>query len=115
MVGGGPAAGREADRRRGRRRPGRRAQRAGVGDPSGLQWEFTAGSDAAHLLVVTSAGDSALRSLAERWRRASPPPDEIFGFAAARPGNPGGLSGTLEIDGHELDLDLLRFAAEYGR
>jgi hypothetical protein len=77
-----------------------------------LQWEFTAGSDAAHLLVVTSAGDSALRSLAERWRRASPPPDAIFGFAAARPGNPAGLSGMLEIDGHELDLDLLRFAAE---
>jgi len=44
-----------------------------------LQWEFTAGSHSAHLLVVTSAGDSALRSLAERWRRASPPPDEIFG------------------------------------
>src|SRR3712207_5558865 len=46
-----------------------------------LQWEFTAGSDAAHLLVVTSAGDPGLRSLAERWRRASPPPDEIFGYA----------------------------------
>jgi hypothetical protein len=77
-----------------------------------LQWEFTAGSASAHLLVVTSAGDPALRSLAERWRRASPPPDEIFGYAAARPGNPSALAGTLEIDGHHLDLAELRFGAE---
>jgi hypothetical protein len=78
-----------------------------------LQWEFTAGTGTAHLLVVTSAGDPALRSLAERWRRASPVPDEIFGYASARPGNPRALDdASLAIDGHELDLDLLRFAAE---
>jgi hypothetical protein len=78
----------------------------------GLQWEFTAGSDSAHLLVVTSAGDPALRSLAERWRRASPEPDEIFGYAAARPGNPAALNGVLQIDGHRLVLEESRFAAE---
>src|SRR5262245_7083204 len=54
----------------------------------GLQWEFTTGSESTHVLVVTSGGDPALRSLAERWRRASPEPDVIFAYAAARPGNP---------------------------
>lgn len=78
----------------------------------GLQWEFTAGTSSAHLLVVTSAGDSGLRSLAERWRRAGPPPDDIFGYASARQGSPQSLEGTLEIDGHRLDLTDLRFAAE---
>jgi hypothetical protein len=78
----------------------------------GLQWEFSAGSASAHLLVVTSGGDPALRSLAERWKRASPEPDEIFGYAAARPGNPSALSSVLAIDEHNLALDELRFAAE---
>ncbi len=76
-----------------------------------LQWEFTAGTGSAHLLVVTSAGDPALRSLAERWRRASPPPDEVFGYASARPGNPDALDGTLDFGGHRLELDQVRFAA----
>ena len=78
----------------------------------GLQWEFTTGSDSLHVLVVTSGGDPALRSLAERWRRASPEPDEIFGYAAARPGNPSALAGVLQIDGRQLTLSEARFAAD---
>jgi hypothetical protein len=80
-------------------------------DP-GLQWEFTSGIDSAHQLVVTSAGDAGLRSLAERWRRAAPPPDSTFGYASSRPGNPAALDGAvLEMAGHRLDLSELRFGA----
>jgi hypothetical protein len=80
-------------------------------DP-GLQWEFTAGADTAHQLVVTSAGDAGLRSLAERWRRAAPPADDTFSYASSRRGNPAALAGaTLEMAGRRLDLSDLRFAA----
>jgi uncharacterized protein DUF695 len=78
----------------------------------GLQWEFTAGADSAHLLVVTSAGDAGLRSLAERWRRAAPDADRTFGYASSRQGDPGALDGAvLDIAGHRLDLGELRFGA----
>jgi len=77
-----------------------------------LQWEFTAGSDTAHRLVVTAAGDPALRSLAERWRRAAPDADGTFGYASSRQGDPGALDGAvLDIVGHRLELGELRFAA----
>jgi hypothetical protein len=76
-----------------------------------LQWEFTAGTDTAHRLVVTSAGDAGLRSLAERWRRAAPDADGTFGYASTRQGDPGSLDGAvLDIAGHRLDLGELRFA-----
>lgn len=77
-----------------------------------LQWEFTAGTSSAHLLVVSAAGDPELRSLAERWRRAGPAPDGTFGYASARQGSLNALEGQLSIAGHELDLADLRFTAE---
>jgi hypothetical protein len=87
------------------------SRRVAAIDP-GLEWEFTAGRDAAHQLVVTSAGDAGLRSVAERWRRAAPPADRTFGYASARPGNPAALEdAVLEIGGHQLDLSELRFTA----
>jgi hypothetical protein len=77
-----------------------------------LQWEFTAGTSTAHLLVVTSAGDAELRSLAERWRRGAPDADSTFGYASARQGDPDALDGAiLDIGGHRLDLGDLRFGA----
>jgi hypothetical protein len=77
-----------------------------------LQWEFTAGRETAHVLVVTSAGDAGLRALAERWRRAAPPADGTFAYASSRQGNPAALDGSvLEIAGHRLDLGELRFGA----
>jgi hypothetical protein len=79
-----------------------------------LHWEFAAGTSTRHLLVVSSGGSAELRSLAERWRRAGPPPDETFGYAAARQGRPDALdSARLSIGGHDLDLADLRFAAEH--
>ncbi|GIE79293.1 hypothetical protein Aph02nite_52430 [Actinoplanes philippinensis] len=79
-----------------------------------LHWEFAAGRTSRHLLVVSSGGSPELRSLAERWRRAGPPPDETFGYAAARQGRPDALEGArLALDGHQLDLDDLRFRAEH--
>jgi hypothetical protein len=78
-----------------------------------LQWEFTAGTTSRHLLVVSAAGDPALRSLAERWRRAGPAPDATFGYTTSRQGDPAALDeAKLSIAGHELDLSGLRFAAE---
>ncbi|MEU4624172.1 hypothetical protein AB0G04_29875 [Actinoplanes sp. NPDC023801] len=79
-----------------------------------LHWEFAAGTSSRHLLVVSSGGSAELRSLAERWRRAGPPPDETFGYAAARQGRPDALdSARLSIGGHDLDLADLRFRAEH--
>ncbi len=78
-----------------------------------LHWEFTAGDTSRHLLVVSAGGDPALRSLAERWRRAGPAPDDVFGYASSRRGDPAALADArLSIAGHELDLSELRFAAD---
>lgn len=79
-------------------------------DP-GLGWEFSAGTASRHLLVVTANGDRSLRSVAERWRRAGPAPDETFGYAAARQASPAALAAKLRLGGVELDLGELRFAA----
>jgi hypothetical protein len=77
-----------------------------------LHWEFAAGTTSRHLLVVSAGGSAELRSLAERWRRAGPAPDDVFGYAAARQGRPDALNGArLAIGGHHLDLDELRFRA----
>lgn len=79
-----------------------------------LHWEFAAGTTSRHLLVVSTGGSPELRSLAERWRRAGPAPDETFGYAAARQGRPDALDGArLAIDGHHLDLGELRFHADH--
>ncbi|MEU4421895.1 DUF695 domain-containing protein [Actinoplanes sp. NPDC024001] len=78
-----------------------------------LHWEFAAGTASRHLLVISAGGDAELRSVAERWRRAGPAPDETFGYASARQGNPGALDGSrLSIAGHQLALGDLRFSAE---
>ncbi|MET0496499.1 MAG: DUF695 domain-containing protein [Actinoplanes sp.] len=80
-------------------------------DP-GLGWEFSAGTTSKHLLIVTANGDRKLRSVAERWRRAGPAPDETFGYAAARQASPSALGAKLQLAGTELDLEELRFGAE---
>ncbi|GIF66821.1 hypothetical protein Ais01nite_48560 [Asanoa ishikariensis] len=81
---------------------------------AGLGWEFSAGTRSRHLLVVTSNADRSLRATAERWRRASPEPDDTFGYASARQPSPKALEAQLQFDGHMLDLTALRFAADVG-
>jgi len=78
----------------------------------GLTWEFSNGTTSRHLLVVTAAGNRALRAVAERWRRAGPDPDETFAFASARQATPAALTSRLSFDGTSLDLSELRFGAD---
>ncbi|YAL82423.1 DUF695 domain-containing protein [Dermacoccaceae bacterium W4C1] len=50
----------------------------------GLAWEFGAGSQAAHLLVVSPEGNPELRAVAARWLAAAPPTDFVWSYADAR-------------------------------
>jgi hypothetical protein len=69
-----------------------------------LEWELAPGRDAAHLLVVTAAGDPELRAVARRWRRAAPVPDPSWEYSDLRPAavDPWALTVTLEPDGVPL-------------
>lgn len=84
-------------------------QRVSAIDPA-LEWEFGPGRDARHVLVVSTGGNPALRSLSERWRRAAPENDETFEYAAARRPDPAALLNPLDIAGRQIDLSALRFA-----
>jgi hypothetical protein len=74
----------------------------------GLDWELGKGQVAQHVLVVTSAGNAELRSLAERWRLAGPEPDATFEYASARTADPSALESKLVLDGIELALADIR-------
>ncbi|MGW0807024.1 DUF695 domain-containing protein [Nonomuraea sp. NPDC002799] len=74
---------------------------------SGLVWEVAPGSDAAHALVVTAAGDAELRSLAHRWAKAAPEADLLWEFHPSRQANPQALDLTLDVGGYEFALDKL--------
>jgi hypothetical protein len=69
-----------------------------------LAWELGQGSTSAHLLVVTSGGDPAVRGLARRWLRAAPPSDLTWQFADAR-------QPSADLDGVELELSGTRIDA----
>src|ERR1700754_1012718 len=43
-----------------------------------LEWELGPGLHAAHVLIVTAAGNPALRAVARRWLRAAPASDETW-------------------------------------
>ncbi|MBT2549678.1 DUF695 domain-containing protein [Arthrobacter sp. ISL-65] len=78
-----------------------------------LRWETGPGARSQHRLCVTGGGDPRLRVLAERWRRAAPPPTETWEFAAAREPQPGMLTGTLEGLAQPVDLGLARIAVDW--
>jgi hypothetical protein len=78
-----------------------------------LRWETGPGARSRHRLCVSGSGDPRLRVLAERWRRAAPPPTETWEFAAAREPQPGMLSGTLEGLEQPVDLGLARVAVDW--
>lgn len=69
-----------------------------------LAFETGAGTVARHVLVVTAAGDPALRPLADRWLAAAPPAGEAFEYSAWR--RPVAEPEHLAIgyDGHEVAL-----------
>jgi hypothetical protein len=76
-----------------------------------LQWEFAKGARARHCLVVCAAGNPTLRAVAARWLAPAPPTTDTWEYASARQPDLRAFTSTLKIDGHELALDQIRFAA----
>ncbi|MBX2797570.1 MAG: hypothetical protein KTR31_07880 [Myxococcales bacterium] len=78
-----------------------------------LEWEFGKGVVAQHQFCVSATGDPKLRVLAERWKAAGPPADEVFEYHTARQRIPGDVSGTaLGFGPHTVSFDDFRFAIE---
>jgi hypothetical protein len=75
-------------------------------DP-GLVYEIAPGREAAHALVVTSAGDAELRPLAHRWAKAAPPSDLLWEFRPARQADPLASELTVEVAGREFAMERL--------
>ena len=69
-----------------------------------LAWELGPGTDSQHVLVVTAAGDPALRPVARRWRLASPPADPVWAYADMRQPTPDAATVSLEIGGQRVDV-----------
>lgn len=67
-------------------------------DP-GLAWELGPGQVAEHVLVVSPAGDPALRPSARRWLREAPAPDTVWEYADSRQPDPGVDQVVLEAEG----------------
>ncbi|WP_104181902.1 DUF695 domain-containing protein [Arthrobacter sp. B0490] len=77
----------------------------------GLEWETRTGVDAEHTLCVSSGGDAALRPVAERWYRASPPSSWRWEFLPARSARPDMLDSTITYRGRTFDLSRTRVHA----
>ncbi|GLW06156.1 hypothetical protein Misp01_12860 [Microtetraspora sp. NBRC 13810] len=73
----------------------------------GLVWEVAPGRTAAQALVVTAAGDPALRSLAHRLAGAAPAADAQWEYHPSRQANPQALDVTLDVGGYDFDLGQL--------
>jgi hypothetical protein len=76
----------------------------------GLQWELTPGRTSHHGLVVTAAGDPALRATVSRWLEAAPPADATFEYVGSRQPDDRAFTARIRLDGRELDLSAIRFA-----
>jgi hypothetical protein len=74
---------------------------------AGLDYELCPGIEARHAFCLSSRGESALRAIAERWRKAAPPHDEIWEFHPARQPRP---DFHLEIDGYSVRPEDLQVA-----
>jgi hypothetical protein len=61
-----------------------------------LDWELGPGLLAAHVLVITAAGDPVVRGIARRWLRAAPPSDQLWEYADMR--RPGEVF-TIQFEG----------------
>jgi hypothetical protein len=67
-----------------------------------LRWEIGAGPS----LTLSGGGAEELRGIAERWRLGAP--DDTWEYRAARSADPAMLSGKLQLDEHEFDLEYVR-------
>lgn len=81
----------------------------------GLEWETRTGTDAEHTLCVSSGGDAALRPVAERWYRASPPASRRWAFVPARSAKPDMLDSSITYRGRTFDLRRTRVHAAVTR
>jgi hypothetical protein len=54
-----------------------------------MLWSVCPGQKSRHAFCLSAAADPTLRPLAERWRRAAPPADELWEFHGARLPQPG--------------------------
>lgn len=61
-----------------------------------LEWELGPGLHAAHVLIVTAAGNPVQRAVARRWLRAAPPSDQTWEYADLRRPGP---AVTIQFDG----------------
>lgn len=75
-----------------------------------LEWELSASQVARHSLVVSSAGDAALRATVARWLASAPPADAVFEYHGSRQPDDNAFTSRIGIAGQELDLTELRFA-----
>jgi hypothetical protein len=83
-------------------------------DP-GLIWEFGAGSNGENVLVVTSAGDPALRAITSRWLQAAPPASAAWSYSTFRlPSNDPNAS-VLVLGGAQIDVTSVTVAADVYR
>jgi hypothetical protein len=67
-----------------------------------LEWEIGPGPS----LTLSGGGVDELRGLAERWRLGAP--GDGWKYLAARQADPAMLTGKLQVEDHEFDLDYVR-------
>ncbi len=67
-----------------------------------LKWEVGSGPT----LTLTGEGVEELRGIAERWLQSAP--DDAWDYRAARAADASKLSGKLQVDEHEFDLEYVR-------
>ena len=77
-----------------------------------LTWHFGPGAASQHRLTVSASGVAEVRPAAERWLRAAPPADSRWEYRASQEAEPGAMSCTLTITGHEVDLSRTVFRVE---
>ncbi|MFC4042771.1 DUF695 domain-containing protein [Dactylosporangium siamense] len=76
-----------------------------------LAWEFSAGRESRHALVVSPSGNAELRAVAARWAALAPAADPEFEYHTSRQPDHSTLTATIEIGGGvKLDMSQLRFA-----
>ena len=75
-----------------------------------LQWELApGGAGSEHAVVVTAGGHAETRAPAARWLAAAPPADATWSYRSQRAADPDTFTATIELDGHKLELEQIRY------